>query len=295
MRTTPRLPPLNALRAFESVARHLSVKEAASELNVTGGAISLQIRNLEEALGQPLFHRRARQMALTEAGQRYFLSVSAAFRVLKDATAALQVGRASVITVSCTQGFAMQWLMPRLAEFSVRWPGIDVRISTTHRLVDFAADGIDFAVRHGLGRYAGLQSEKLLDDPLVPVASPVLLAQKPALRVADDLRYFALLHDEQREDWRMWLAASGAKQVDGSRGLLFSGNAVVEAATAGRGVALLRESLIAAELERRQLKKVFARTLKVDIAYHLVYPLSVLERKEAEQFREWIIEEARGG
>jgi LysR family transcriptional regulator, glycine cleavage system transcriptional activator len=287
-----RLPPLGALRAFDAVARHLSIKDAADELSVTSGAVSLQIKNLEAAVGVPLFLRHARRMTLSPEGQRYFLSVSAAFRVLKDATSALHSNRDSVLTLSCTQGFALQWLVPRLAGFTATAPTVDVRISISQRLADFKNDGVDFAVRHGLGRYPGLHSEKLLDDALLAVASPTLLNGMPPLRNARDLRHFTLLHDEHREDWKVWLAAAGENRGYRSDGPLFTGNGALEAAVAGRGVALLRESFIRSELERGLLVKVLPRTLKIDTAYYLVYPRAALARKEAEIFRNWLLEQA---
>lgn len=288
-----RLPPLSSLRAFEAVARLQSIKAAAGELNVTGGAVSLQIRNLEEWLGMPLFVRKARRLVLTNEGKRYFTSVSAAFRVLGEATRGLRGSGKSTLTVSCTQGFAMQWLVPRMDRFTAAAPHIDVKIDATHHLVDFERDDVDFAIRHGLGIYEGLASEKLVGDDLVPVASPALIGNA-TFASSNDLRQFTLLHDEHRDDWRAWIASAHADALDAERGVLFMGNAVVDAAKAGRGIALLRRSLIEEELRSGNLVQLFPQTLRVDIAYYLVYPQGVLDNGDAEIFRQWLHREARG-
>ena len=292
-----RLPPLNAIRAFEAAARHLSFKEAAAELRVTNGAVSLQIKNLEESLGARLFERHARSVALTGDGQRFFRSVRTAFRILKAATADLRAVDKCILTVSCTPLFASQWLMPRLGLFQRREPGTDVRISTTNRLIDFARDHIDLAIRHGLGRYPGLLSELLLDDDLVVACSPRLIRQgKRKIRIegAEDLRQFAFLHDQHDDDWQLWLSAAGMKGPDWPAGpVLPDSKAVIEAACAGGGLALVRESMIQRELRSSRLVCPLPAGLKVDLAYYLVHPLGALDRREVAIFREWLLEQAR--
>jgi LysR family glycine cleavage system transcriptional activator len=289
------LPPLNAVRAFEVAARHLSFKEAAAELGVTNGAISLQIKNLEDALGAKLFDRRARTVTLTNEGQRYFRSVRTAFRILKEATAEFRSIDRSILTVSCTPLFASQWLMPRLGSFQRQAPTVDVRISTTNRLIDFARDRIDLAIRHGLGRYPGLFTERLVDDDLIVVCSPRLIGdKKQRIRDADDLRQFAFLHEEHNDDWRLWLAAAGVEGIDWPAGpVLSDSKAVINAAVAGDGMALLRESMIRSELRTGRLIRPLPARLKVDLAYYLVHPLGALDRREVGLFRQWLLEQAR--
>jgi LysR family transcriptional regulator, glycine cleavage system transcriptional activator len=289
------LPPLNAIRAFEAAARHLSFKEAAAELGVTNGAVSLQIKNLEGALGARLFDRHARSVALTSDGQSYFRSVRTAFRILKDATRGFRAADKSIMTVSCTPLFASQWLMPRLGSFQRREPGVDVRISTANRLIDFARDHVDIAIRHGLGRYPGLFSEMLIDDDLIVVCSPHLIGKGARkIRVAEDLRQFAFLHDEHDDDWQLWLSAAGVKDADWPAGPIFhDGKAVIEAAVAGDGLALIRESMVRHELRNGGLVCPLPARLKVDLAYYLVYPLGALDRREVATFREWLLEQAR--
>ncbi|WP_313569828.1 LysR family transcriptional regulator [Comamonas terrigena] len=161
------LPPLSTVRSFEATARHCSAARAAEELHVTPGAISQQLRKLEDFVGQRLFERQARGLVLTDAGRVLLAGCQEALAALQRATAQLRHQR-QVLLVSCTPVFAAQWLVPRLQDFLQSAPEVDVHVSTTARLVDLAAEGVHFAVRHGLGRYAGLQARRLLDDDLQP-------------------------------------------------------------------------------------------------------------------------------
>ncbi|WP_113553033.1 transcriptional regulator GcvA [Rhizobiales bacterium] len=288
------LPSLASLRAFEATARHLSVTKAAQELNVTPGAVSLQVRELEQALAVTLFERRPRQLALTEDGSTYFTTLRRAFRMMREATEELTARkRAPVLTVSCTPTFAAQWLVPRIGAFELQVPGIDVRISTTNRLTDFNSDGVDIAIRHGLGRYDGLVSERLIDDDPVPVLHPALRARNP-LDMPGELAAHVLLHDVHRQDWRLWLDAAGADGVDAGRGPVFvNSNGAIEAAKAGDGVALVRLSLVTRELAEGVLEAPFPEGVMTGLAYHLVYPPAALDRPPVTAFRAWIIEQAR--
>lgn len=290
-----RFPSLHALHCFECVSRHLSVKEAAAELHVTSAAVSQQLSKLENALGLALFDKSQRGMALTEQGLRYFLGIRTAFRQIEDATRRLQTTNAPpIVTISCSPTFAMMWLLPRLPQFQALHPHIDVRLSTTAQLVDFTRDDVDFGIRHGLGRYAGLESEKLLDENLQPVCSPALLGRRKRVKSPDDLRDFTLLHDEHKEDWRLWLEAAGTTQVDWSRGQVFvASNGAIYAAIEGHGVALARKSLVAHEIERGRLVMPFKTTLATAFAYYLVYPEQTRLREEAASFRDWIMRETQ--
>ena len=179
----PRLPPLNALRAFEATARHLSMKEAAAELAVTPGAVSQLVRSLEQRLGAALFRRANRSLMLTEAGQAYFVPIRHAFRQIGEATRRVQaLPRAGMLTVSSPPAFAASWLVPRLGRFSARHPDIELNIATTRRLANFAADGIDLAIRHGLGRYPGLRCDRIATIAMIPVCSPASWPRRDAGR-----------------------------------------------------------------------------------------------------------------
>lgn len=287
------LPSLVALRAFEATARHLSVTLAAGELHVTPGAVSLQIKELEAALGVTLFVRRPRRLLLTASGEEYFATLRTAFRMIREATVEL-VGRTrlEVLVLSCTPSFAVQWLVPRLGQFEAKNPGVDVRISACNRVLDLARDGIDLAVRHGFGRYDGLVSERLLDDQLVPVCSPQLLGPEAILTLAELVR-LCLLHDEHRHDWRLWLEAAGGASLDEHQGRVFvDSNGAIEAAKAGLGVALVRRSLVARELAEGTLLAPMAQGIASDLAYYLVYPATALERPAVAALREWMLMEA---
>ncbi len=243
------LPPLNALRAFEASARLNSMQRAAHELNVTPSAVSQQVQNLEQWVGFPLLERRARQMQATAEGRAYLTAISAAFDQIAGATDELSAGRVPrSICITCTPGFTVQWLVPRLQQFQDRHPEIDVRIDASTRLLDLKVEQVDLAVRHGNGRYPGLVSEKLLDDDLIPVASPRLLAGTGRVRKPADLMQHRLLHIETRDDWRLWFAAQGI-EIDWKRGPLLVDTAIgVQAAVAGKGVILVRPSLVGDEL-----------------------------------------------
>lgn len=292
-----RFPSLHALHCFESVGRHQSVKDAAAEMHVTSAAISQQLAKLEDSLGMALFDKSQRGMVLTEQGQRYFLGIRTAFRQIEDATRRLQASSAPpIVTVSCSPTFAMMWLLPRMPQFQAQHPHIDVRLSTTAQLVDFTRDDVDFGIRHGLGRYLGLEAEKLLDENLQPVCSPSLLDRRKRLKSADDLRNFTLLHDEYREDWRLWLEAAGATQVDWHKGQVFvASNGAIYAAIEGHGIALARKSLVAHEIERGRLVMPFTTSLATAFAYYLVYPEQTRLREEAASFRDWILRETKTG
>ena len=289
-----RLPSLSGLRAFEATARHLSVTLAAGELNVTPGAVSLQIRDLEQSLGVRLFNRLPRQLTLTEDGEGYFKAMRSAFRLMREATEDLLArARPTTLSISCTPTFAAQWLVPRLPNFEERLPGLDIRIAASNRLVDFARDGVDIAIRHGFGRYEGLVSERLLDDDLVPVIAPSLRETRP-LDAPDDLRNHVLIHDVHRQDWRLWLEAMGVTEIDAMRGPVFTdSNGAIEAAKAGDGVGLVRLSLVAREIQERRLVAPFLRGVSTGLAYYIVYPPGALDRPAVTALRQWLTEEAR--
>lgn len=291
-----RLPPLIAVRFFEATARHASVRRAAEELHVTPGAVSQQVRKLEDFLGCALFERQPRGLALTAAGREYQTACAEGLAVIGHATTRLaSTRRRQVVVVSCTPGFAVQWLVPRLHGFLQQHPDMDVHVGSTNRAVDLAAEGVHFAVRHGQGRYAGLQSEVLVADDLVPVCSPRLLAPRRTARVAD-ITSARLLHDEHRGDWRLWCEAHGVAGVDCEGGVVFAhSNAAIEAAVAGRGFALVRRALVQQELEARELVSVHCKPLATPLAYHLVYRPEALIDPALRRFRAWIVAQGNAG
>ncbi|MDH1701751.1 transcriptional regulator GcvA [Comamonas terrigena] len=285
------LPPLSTVRSFEATARHGSAARAAEELHVTPGAISQQLRKLEDFVGQRLFERQARGLVLTDAGRVLLAGCQEALAALQRATAQLRHQR-QVLLVSCTPVFAAQWLVPRLQDFLQSAPEVDVHVSTTARLVDLAAEGVHFAVRHGLGRYAGLQARRLLDDDLQPVCSPLWVAHRPTAQAAD-ITAAGLLHDGQRDDWQLWARAAGRLQLDTSQGIVFvDSNAAIEAALAGRGVALARRSMVVNELEQGRLLALQVPPLVTPLAYYLVFREPTLTQPAARRFHDWLLAQA---
>lgn len=287
------MPSLNALRAFEAAARHLSFKEAARELFVTPGAVSQQIKRLEGELGVALFHRMTRGIVLTEAGQVYFPVLRQAFQKIVQATDALAPARhAQVLFVRLYPSLAVKWLVPRLGRFSRCYPDIEVRISTSPHLVDFARENIDVAIRSGAGRYPGLHTELLTPDELVVVCSPGLLERAGSLRHPDDLARFTLLHDELRRDWPAWLQAAGATRVDAERGPGFSdGGLLLQAAIDGQGVAVSLRLIAADDIASGRLVQPLPTALRTGNGSYLVCPKATADIAKIAAFRSWLLSE----
>ena len=287
------LPSLNGLRAFEATARRGSIKAAAAELFVTPGAVSQQVKALEEALGVVLFHRRGGGLQLTAAGATLFPVLREAFEAIAGALQRLQGReRAGPLTVSVAPSFASKWLVPRLGRFRDQHPQIDVRISATLQLADFARDDVDVAIRLGSGRYPGLRSDLLFSDPVFPVCSPALARGTPPLRRPEDLVRHTLLHDDSYDDWQAWLQLQGVKGVAVRRGPVFSDSAItLQAAIGGQGVALARGELVAQDLHDGRLVRLFGLSMPYRFAYYLVSPPGAAEWPKVAAFREWMIEE----
>jgi LysR family transcriptional regulator, glycine cleavage system transcriptional activator len=294
-----RLPPLNALRAFEAAARHLNFSRAADELSVTPGAVSQQIQNLEDYVGVALFKRTPKGLLLTDPAQIALPALREAFDRLADAASMLTAavdGRR--LTVSVAPSFAAKWLVPRLGLFEALHPQVDVWVSAGMELADFNSGEIDLAIRYGGGRYPGLEVVRLMQETVVPVASPELLERQP-LKALADLADQVLLHDgspdadESCPDWTMWLAARGVKGVDGSRGPRFNQSSlVIEAAVGGRGVALAKRALAQADLDAGRLVSPFQIATAVDFAYYAVYPKAKGRLPQVKAFVSWLVAEA---
>jgi LysR family transcriptional regulator, glycine cleavage system transcriptional activator len=293
-----RLPPLNALRAFEAAARHLSFTRAAQELNVTQAAISHQVKSLETHLGFALFRRLNRSLLLTDAGQSLFPPVGDALDGIDQAVRRLDTGDAAgVLTVSCLHSFAATWLVPRLVRFRDRHPEIDIRIATSDEVSDFVTDDVDIAIRYGPGDWPGLHVTRLMGEALFPVCSPALLKGGPPLEQPADLRHYTLLHDDMREDWSKWLLAARVDDVDAKGGAAYShSNLLVQAAVSGAGVILGRSVLVADALADGSLVRPFDISLPANYAYYVVAPEATVERPKVAAFRGWLLDEvARAG
>ena len=294
-----RLPPLNALRAFEAAARHMNFSRAADELSVTPGAVSQQIQNLEDYIGAALFKRTPKGLLLTDGAQTALPALREAFDRLAEAASLLTAAEdGRRLTVSAAPSFAAKWLVPRLGRFEAAHPEVDVWLSAGLELVDFAGGEVDLAIRYGAGRYPGLETHRLLGETVSPVASPKLLAETP-LKELTDLGRHVLLHDGSPDaddscpDWSMWLAARGVKGVDGARGPRFNQSSlVIEAAVNGRGVALAKQTLAQADLDAGRLVQPFEDATAVDFAYYIVHPKAKGRLSQVKAFVAWLREEA---
>ncbi len=294
-----RLPPLNALRAFEAAARHLNFSRAADELSVTPGAVSQQIQNLEDYVGAALFKRTPKGLLLTDAAQTALPALREAFDRLAEAAALLTAavdGRR--LTLTAPPSFAAKWLVPRLGAFEQGHPQVDVWLSAGIELVDMTAGEVDVAIRYGSGRYPGLEVRRLLSETVLPVISPELLKEQPLVS-PEDLKNHVLLHDGSPDlddscpDWSMWLAARGVRGVDGLRGPRFNQSSlVIEAAANGRGVALAKRTLAQADLDAGRLVAPLQIATAVDFAYFLVHPKAKGRLPQVKAFISWIEAEA---
>lgn len=306
--TDDRLPPLNAVRAFESAARHLSFTKAAEELQVTPGAISQQIRLLEEYVGTTMFRRTGRSVLLTDAGQAALPILREAFEKLSEATRIMkEPQRKGKVMISVAPSLAVKWLAPRLDRFQIGHPDIDVWMSSDMNLVEFSGGQADMAIRYGGGNYDGLQAEKLMDETVLPVCSPELLKGSYPIKTPKDLLKHTLLHDMSPDhdpscpDWVSWLTARGVaipqseKTGSGSlRGPRFNqGSLAIEAAAAGRGVALAKRAIAEADLASGRLIAPFADgSVQIDFSYWIVWPRGRTQSEELQTFKKWLRSEA---
>ena len=289
-----RLPPLNALKAFEAAARHESFTRAAEELCVTQGAVSHQVKALEAELGLKLFNRERQRLVITQAGRGYLEVVRDAFdRIAAGTERLLQRQSAGALTVSTSPNFAAKWLVHRLGRFAEAHPGIDLRVSASLHHVDFAREDVDLAIRHGDGQASGLHVTRLCAEELAPVCSPKLLGGRVGLRKPSDLARHTLLHVNDRTDWVKWLDAAGAANVDLSRGpVLSAASMALDAAVDGQGVALARSALAAWDLIAGRLVRPFDLALPVPYAYWIVCPKATAKLPKVVAFRDWLLAEA---
>jgi LysR family glycine cleavage system transcriptional activator len=304
-----RLPPLNALRAFEAVARHKSFRKAAEELFVTPAALTHQIKALEQQLGFALFERLPRRIELTPAAQAALPRFRQGFEALAQGVAELRNhGRAPHLTVGATPTFVSRWLMPRLQRFLTQHPEVDVRLVASGQLINASAREIrsedaaestvdaDIEIRFSNGRPSGHNVDLLFTVEVVPMCHPRLL---PGLQKPDDLRHQTLLHgdarvaDRTRSAWARWLKRAGITDVDPRRGLqLDHSTLALEAAADGLGVTLATPLLAASELEEHKVAVAFPLALPLDNAYYSVATDSAMTRPEVVAFREWLLDEA---
>jgi len=290
MSASRRLPNFSALRAFEAAARHENFSRAAEELHLTHGAISHQVRALEEELGRPLFVRHGRQVKITNDALKFAQFLGKSFA---DIAAAADAMRASSVnqrlTISSIPSFAARWLAPRLGRFIELYPDIEVVLQSSGQLQDLARDGIDVGIRFGRGNYPGLVVQRLMGDVYYPVVSPHYRGgQLPA--VPQELSRHTLLRSV--EPWSPWLRAAGVDMAEPSGGLMFEDlSMLIRSAADGNGVALVRHVVAMQEIASGQLQRLFDTATPCPDEYFFVSPPGAAGRPQVQAFRDWLLEE----
>jgi len=300
-----RLPPLNALRAFEAAQRHMSFQKAAKELFVTPAALSYQIRQLEEHLGTKLFNRLNRAVELTPEGRMIAQGVEDSFNLMRRTLTRLERRKDSnVLVISAGPAFTSKWLAPRLYRFLARWPDIDVRISATLKKADITAGDVDIGLRFGHGIYEGCTSVKLQEECVTPMCAPQLLEGPNALKTPRDLAHHMLIHDDthiqsgmfELPGWKTWVEAAGVSDVvNVEKGAHFDiADHALDAAIAGAGVVLGRTVLADGDIKAGRLVTPFDLRLKGEYAFYVVVSQARENETNIKRFSDWVQEEAQG-
>ena len=278
---------------FEVACRHGSYSEAARELHVTHSAVSQRIRQLEEELGLTLFERQGNRMVPTSSGLGLQAGVRNAFAELSASLGSLKThGTDAEITVSLLPVMAARWLVPRLPRFKARFPRINLHVKTAQSLANFKSDGVDIAIRFGMGDWKGLRATKLLDEEFFPVCSPSLnggrLPKDPLSMLSEPLLI------DRNLSWRAWFRSAGLKLDHDILGTSFTdANALMEAAVTGQGIALGRKSVTRSDILAGKLVRLSEHSLRVSYCHYAVYPSSSESNPALVAFRDWLVEEAR--
>lgn len=294
-----RLPSLSALRAFEAVARHGSFKDAASELHVTPGALSQQVRKLEEEMDVRLLERQNRGITPTDAGHRLRAGLSDAFMRMREAVEATRpTDENNSLIVSCGPPFAGKWLTPRLGRFMTAHPEVDIRLAANFALLDFSTDNFDVGIRLTIDSDPALVHEPLFEESVLALASPSFVTRQKLSEPRDLLRV-PIITDESLSfqadtpDWNTWLAAVGLPSESASRGLNFGMHAeqAIDAAVSGAGVVLGRRILAAIDINEGRLMSPFGPELETGVRYHFACRESKRQLPKVVKFRNWLQEE----
>ena len=289
LRAVQRLP-LTALRAFEAAARHNSFTRAAEELHVTQGAVSRQVKALETRIGVALFERNGRGVALSLEGRVLAGAATNALEQLGEAISKL-TAPPGMVTLSMLPSIATCWMAPRMSDFALAHPEIELRLSASRHLVDFQREGIDAAIRYGRGGWPDLHAERLATETLSPVCSADYAARL-ALRRPEDIRRATLLHNDVPDGWRDWFSAAGLPAEYTGKGVYLDEDAaLLRAAAEGEGIALGRSVLVAHDLASGRLVAPFEVSMKATYSYWFVAPAEALRRKEVKLVGSWLAAE----
>ena len=291
-----RLPPLNALQIFETVARHRSFTRAADHLCLTQGAVSRQIIALEDYYKFPLFKRHAKGLTLTAEGELLLPAVKESFARIEEISLRLTRQRTDLALKVPT--CVMRWMLPKIMRFQAEYPELHVQITTTWQHdVDFQLEPFDAAIIYGSSPGADVQAVPLFEERLTPVCAPDLLKDKPLNEVADLARHTLLHPTRDHRDWKMWLArvtevdAANAPAIDAEHGPSFDTlDMATNAALQGFGVAISDLALIDEDVAAKRLVRPFDTVLKTGWRYYFVYPDSVAHQQKLNLFRDWIAE-----
>jgi LysR family glycine cleavage system transcriptional activator len=288
-----RLPPLNALKAFEAAARSESFTRAAEELFVTQAAVSQQVKALEATLEIKLFNRERQRLVITEAGREYLTVIRDALdRIAVGTDRLVQRQSSGALTVSTSPDFAAKWLVHRLGRFAEAHPEIDLRVSATMHHVDLVREQVDLAVRHGDGHWAGLDAVRLCSEQLFPVCSPKLVSGRHRITRASDLLKFPLLRLDDWSTWSRWFDAAGISNPVPRGPVLNRASMLIDAAIDGQGVALARTALAACDLINGRLIKPSDVSLEMIKTYWIVHPKATSSVPKIATFRDWLLAEA---
>lgn len=286
---------LPALAAFESAARHQNFAHAGEELHLTASAVSHHVRKLEARLGVMLFQRHARGVSLTAEGRRLADASGNALADLEDVLLGLRggPGEGERVRVTALHSFTTAWIIPRLPDFAARHPDIRISFETEIALTRFDDQGPDLGIRHGPGHWTGLSAQKLLDEPLFPVAAPTLAGVAKA-RDAADVARLPLVGDLSRHGWSEWFRAAGVRGARPVERFVFSDSTdMLEAAAHGLGAALARELVATPWLASGRVMRLPGPQLPSRYAYHVVHPSHRPLRPAARAFIDWLLDAAR--
>jgi LysR family glycine cleavage system transcriptional activator len=291
------LPPVSDLLAFEAAARHTSMSRAAEELHLTQSAVSRQIRQLEAQLGMALFHRVRQRVVLTDSGRVYAADVRTVLQQLSGATqkAMTWTDSGGMLNLAVLPTLGTRWLIPRLGDFSARYPNVTVNMAARSEPFDFSLVPLDAAIHFGAPHWAGAVCEYLMHEQVVPLCSPGYRAQHGIAQLQDLAKVVLLQQTTRPTQWADWLEQVGAEGVHALRGPRFEQFAMIaQAAVSGLGAALLPRFLVETEIASGALVELFPQALTSTDAYYLVYPESRAQTPLVRAFRDWILGQCGG-